>query len=270
MSISVLIADDDRLIRAMIIEALKGIGVDDVTEAVDGNQALSCFELNEFGLIVLDWEMPGKNGLEVLRAIRATGSKVPILMASATAKKDRVVEAIQAGATDYLAKPFKQDAMQKRLRKYCPIGKIRDSVDAYRANHVMNTKIVTIRDNASVADAIALLLEHSISGLPVVDAQDKLVGIITEHQLVRSIYRPEITDRKVSDLMTKDVITVEEDALLSSVATMMETQRCRRLPVVRGDRLVGIIARRDLLRYFTENEELLSDFLGSIRAAMGG
>lgn len=129
----------------------------------------------------------------------------------------------------------------------------------------MNTNVITIQADATVGDAIGSLLEHSISGLPVVDDQRQLLGIITEFQLVKAIYRPEIKEQEVCDLMTKDVLVVKEETILSDVADMMEEHRIRRIPVVRNGEVVGIIARRDMLRYMTENEEALAEFLGTVK-----
>lgn len=116
-----------------------------------------------------------------------------------------------------------------------------------RAGDVMNKNVVAICPDATVEEAIHSLLEHHVSGVPIVDEQGCLVGIISEFQLLEAIYRPEVKQERVRDLMTKDVITVAEDATLSEVANMLLLHRIRRVPVVRDGKLVGIIARRDLL-----------------------
>jgi len=65
--------------------------------------------------VLTDWNMPGKTGLEVIEAIRGTGSKVPILMITTEGEKRRVLDAIRAGVTDYLMKPFDQDVLREKI-----------------------------------------------------------------------------------------------------------------------------------------------------------
>lgn len=136
----------------------------------------------------------------------------------------------------------------------------------YRARNVMNTNVVTIQEDATAQDAIRTLVEHNVSGCPVVNAQGSLVGIISEAQLLVRIFRPEAKDQPVGDVMTKDVVTVDEDALLSDIAITLVMKRIHRIPVVRDGEVVGIVSRRDLLRYIVETGEELDEFLENIRA----
>lgn len=117
-----------------------------------------------------------------------------------------------------------------------------------RARDVMNTDVVAICAEATVEEAIRSLLEHRVSGAPLLDEQGALVGIVSEFQLLEAIYRPEVKQEQVRNLMTKDVITVTEDAALSEVTNLLLLHRIRRVPVVRDGKMVGIISRRDLLR----------------------
>jgi two-component system chemotaxis response regulator CheY len=120
MSNKVLVVDDSGTMRKIVIRALNAAGFSDTVEAGDGVEALSVFEKSQIGLIMTDWNMPNKSGLELTKEIRALGSKVPIFMITTEAEKGRVVEAIQAGITDYLTKPFTQEALQEKLEKYAP------------------------------------------------------------------------------------------------------------------------------------------------------
>ena len=97
----VLVADDSGVMRKIIIRALNTLGVNDVVEAADGQQAVDLFPNSKVDLVLTDWNMPGKTGLEVIRAIRTTGATVPIIMVTTEAEKRRVLEAIEAGVTDY-------------------------------------------------------------------------------------------------------------------------------------------------------------------------
>jgi CBS domain-containing protein len=139
------------------------------------------------------------------------------------------------------------------------------------AADVMTQNPITVRRTASILDAIRLMLEQRISGLPVVDEEGGLVGVLTEGDLLR---RAEIGTerrtskwlsilsgpnrqaedyvrthgRRVEEVMTTAVASVTEDAPLETIASMMEKKRIKRVPVVNGRRLVGIVSRADLMR----------------------
>jgi chemotaxis protein CheX len=115
----VLVADDDRAIRTIIVRLLGSIGVKEIVEACDGQEALQLFEQQTFDLVVTDWEMPGNSGVEVIRAIRAKGSQVPIIMVTVNTESKQVRKAIEAGASDFLGKPFKADVLQGKLERFC-------------------------------------------------------------------------------------------------------------------------------------------------------
>jgi two-component system chemotaxis response regulator CheY len=119
MSKKVLVVDDSGTMRKIVIRALNAVGFPDTVEAADGVEALDVFQKTPVALVLTDWNMPNKSGIELTRDIRATGSKVPIYMITTEAEKNRVVEAIQAGVNDYLVKPFTQDALQEKLQKAC-------------------------------------------------------------------------------------------------------------------------------------------------------
>jgi len=144
-----------------------------------------------------------------------------------------------------------------------------------RAMDVMTANVITVAPEASVQDLAELLGKHGISGVPVVDATNELVGIVSEGDL---LHRAEVgterrTERRrvrwldglasdqdlardylkshgraVRDVMTRDVITVNEDAGLDAVADLLETKRIKRVPVVRDGKLVGIVSRANLVR----------------------
>jgi two-component system chemotaxis response regulator CheY len=131
MSRKVLVADDSRLIRTIIADMLSSFGGTEIVEAVDGNEAVKAFEQNEFDLVVLDWQMPGMCGLEVIEVIRATGSKVPIIMVTATGtQNEHVVDAVEAGVSDYLLKPFSPAVLREKLGQYCGQNKSSDTTCA--------------------------------------------------------------------------------------------------------------------------------------------
>ena len=136
---------------------------------------------------------------------------------------------------------------------------------------VMTREVVSIAPEASVMEAVRLMLQHKISGLPVIDASGKLQGVVTEgdflrrvetgterkrSRLVEFLLGPgrlatdyvHATGRKVDEVMTPDVRTVSEDETLERVVHLMERYRIKRVPVVRGDKVVGIVTRQNLMR----------------------
>lgn len=114
----VLVADDSSTMRKIILRSLDEVGVKGVIEAIDGEEALGLFEPGKFDLVLTDWNMPGKSGLEVIQDIRRRDQDVKIFMVGTEADKSRVLEAIQAGVSDYLVKPFTAEMLREKLDKH--------------------------------------------------------------------------------------------------------------------------------------------------------
>ena len=119
MSCKVLVVDDSATMRKIVIRALNAVGCTDTSEAADGLQALAAFQTTPFDVVLTDWNMPHKSGVELTREIRALGSKVPIFMITTEAERSRVLEAIRAGVSDYLVKPFTAELLREKLEKHC-------------------------------------------------------------------------------------------------------------------------------------------------------
>ena len=115
---NILVIDDDPTCRAIVAMRLKGLGGIEVSEAEDGDKAWALLKRNHYDGAIVDWQMPGKSGLEIVRGIRKAGNAMPLLMVSAEAEKERVIEAIQAGITDYLIKPFDPQTLLAKLGKF--------------------------------------------------------------------------------------------------------------------------------------------------------
>jgi two-component system chemotaxis response regulator CheY len=118
MSNKVLVVDDSGTMRKIITRALNAVGLMEIVEAADGNEGLRAFQQTQFKLVLTDWNMPNKSGVELTSDIRATGSTVPIFMVTTEGEKDRVLQAIKAGITDYLIKPFSTEVLRDKLTKY--------------------------------------------------------------------------------------------------------------------------------------------------------
>jgi two-component system, chemotaxis family, chemotaxis protein CheY len=111
-----LVVDDSLTIRRIVIKALGIVGITDATEAQDGQEAVKATEQGQFDVILLDWNMPKMSGIDALRAMRQAGKKTPVIMVTTEAEKSRVIEAIKAGANDYLIKPFSPDQLAAKVR----------------------------------------------------------------------------------------------------------------------------------------------------------
>lgn len=117
----VLVADDSGVMRKIIIRSLNACGVTDVVEAGDGKAAWDVFQSEPFDFVLTDWNMPEMSGLELLQQIRGSGSTIPVIMVTTEGEKTKVIEAIQAGVTDYLCKPFEQEELRDKLDKYVTV-----------------------------------------------------------------------------------------------------------------------------------------------------
>ena len=125
------------------------------------------------------------------------------------------------------------------------------------AGAIMTSDLVTVRPDASVQEAIDVLLNQQISGLPVVEDDGRLVGVITEFALLAVAYDKRVKNHSVRHHMTRDVIAVDVDDPISRIADLCIVHRVRRVPVMKDGRLVGIISRRDVLRALIENPAAL-------------
>jgi CBS domain-containing protein len=140
-----------------------------------------------------------------------------------------------------------------------------------RAHQIMTRSVLSVTPDATILEAANVMLRWHVSGLPVIDAAGKLVGIVSEGDFLR---RSEIgtqrkrgrwlkfllgagkaaTDfvhengRKITEVMTRDPLTITEDTPLEAIVALMEKNSVKRLPVTRGDRVVGIVSRANLLQ----------------------
>jgi CBS domain-containing protein len=124
---------------------------------------------------------------------------------------------------------------------------------------IMNTRVVGIRPDATLAEAVAILTQQHIGGAPVVTAEGAVVGVISELALIDVVFDSDAKDSPVSEYMTPEVHTVHPDDPLSRPAQLFALYSFRRLPVVQDDKLVGIVTRRDLMNYALRANELLTD-----------
>ena len=118
-NMKIMVVDDMSTMRRIVKNILKQLGFANVEEAENGQEALSKMKEGTFGFVVSDWNMPVMSGIELLKAIRADGQlkDIPVLMVTAEAQKENIVEAVQAGVSNYIVKPFTAEIMQEKMAK---------------------------------------------------------------------------------------------------------------------------------------------------------
>ncbi|SET07094.1 CBS domain-containing protein [Natronincola peptidivorans] len=144
------------------------------------------------------------------------------------------------------------------------------------AKDIMTKEVIAVKKDDTVERVIEILLEHNISGLPVVDEENRVIGIISEGDLIyrsKKLHIPayftlldsyiflenpknlemqikKMAGYRVGEVMTDQVITVEEEETIEEIATIMSEKHVNRVPVVKNKKLMGIISRRDIIRAY--------------------
>lgn len=118
-NIKILVVDDFSTMRRIVRNLLKELGFSNVHEAEDGVEALRKLRADTFDFVVSDWNMPNMTGIDLLREIRkdSTLQHLPVLMVTAEAKKENIIEAAEAGASGYVVKPFTAITLDEKLQK---------------------------------------------------------------------------------------------------------------------------------------------------------
>jgi len=115
----VLVVDDFESMRRIVGQLLREMGFRDITLADDGATALALLREDDFGLLLTDWHMPQMDGLDLVRAVRADPrlNAIPILMVSAEATREQIIEAVRAGVNGYVVKPFTPQILRAKIGK---------------------------------------------------------------------------------------------------------------------------------------------------------
>ena len=112
-----LVVDDSSVMRKILADALGRAGIADVGQAADGAEAVKAVMAQDYGLILMDWNMPNMLGIDAVKAIRQNGKKMPIIMVTTEAEKSRVLDAIKAGASNYIIKPFDPASIVAKIQE---------------------------------------------------------------------------------------------------------------------------------------------------------
>jgi len=128
-----------------------------------------------------------------------------------------------------------------------------------KAREVMSPHVIRVRHDEDIYTAIRLMATNEVTGLPVVDEHERLVGILTEKDVLTLLYTMQDRPGTVRDFMTSNVVCFDQETDLVEIAEALRTQSFRRVPILDGGRLVGIISRGDIIRHMRElrNEDRL-------------
>ncbi len=115
----ILIVDDFSTMRRIIKNLLRDLGFTNTEEADDGTTALPKLQSGKFDLLITDWNMPGMQGIDLLKAVRADDNlaTLPVLMVTAEQKREQIIEAAQAGVNGYIVKPFTAQTLKEKMEK---------------------------------------------------------------------------------------------------------------------------------------------------------
>lgn len=118
-NMKILIVDDFSTMRRIVKNLLRDLGFNNTQEADDGLTALPMLKKGEFDFVVTDWNMPGMQGIDLLKNVRADAElkHLPVLMITAEAKREQIIEAAQAGVNGYIVKPFTAATLKEKLDK---------------------------------------------------------------------------------------------------------------------------------------------------------
>lgn len=148
---------------------------------------------------------------------------------------------------DFLGGGSKFDIIEKKHNDNF-LAAINDPV-----KEIMTRDVISISPKYSIKESVAVMTENGIGSLPIVDKEDKLVGIVTERDFALAL-AGSLTNEKVGDIMVKDVITTTLGTPIESCSKIMVRNNLRRIPVVEEDNLVGIVTSTDILRFFGDKE----------------
>ena len=122
-----------------------------------------------------------------------------------------------------------------------------------KAKDLMTKEVITVNEKMSVVDLAKILCENKISGVPVVDKDKKLVGVVTEKDLINIIFSGNVRNTKVGDIMSRNIIKFTPDTDIDKIALAISEKNVRRVIIVDDkDKVVGIVSRRDIIKMLIE------------------
>jgi len=124
-----------------------------------------------------------------------------------------------------------------------------------KASTIMKTDVITVTKGEDIREAIRIMLLNNVTGLPVVDEDGTVAGIITEKDVLKLLHGGPDKGGAIEEFMTTNVVCFDQDASLTDIADCLMMNRFRRVPILRQGKLIGIISRRDILQYISHLKE---------------
>ncbi len=131
----------------------------------------------------------------------------------------------------------------------------------FKVKDIMTTDLITVTPETPVGQAMKILTENEITGMPVVDDDMRLVGIISEKDVLELLHDIENNDLNVKQFMTAEVAYFEQDTNLIDICDFLTKKDFRRVPITSNGRLVGILTRKDIIRYIVDYQDLFEEVL---------
>jgi len=243
---SILVVDDEPGIRDLLAFELGQAG-HAVTLAKDGNEAIECALAAEFDVVISDVSMPGKSGIEVLRAVKAASPDTEVVIMTAFGDFDSALDCLRAGAIDFIAKPFNIVDMLFAVERALERRELRGTADLYRAGQAVFATpqpqelprvIVQIARAALEADQVSLMLpDENGGGLHVAEAHGLPAEALAERDSLSSIAR-RVAAARAPVLLPDDM---GKDPRLAGLSLEGRAKSSIVFPLYAGDRLVGVL-----------------------------
>jgi CheY-like chemotaxis protein len=274
----VLVVDDEIDFAENVAKLLKHRGFD-VETAHNGAAALAAIkEGGSFDAVLLDVKMPGMDGIEVLKKLKTLDPKPEVIMLTGQATVETGIEAIRAGAFDYLIKPCEIEDLTEKLRSVTDLVQIRKHPILWPRSMVGEVVMYAfhrLTTNDPLTKALELFNSdrRKMAGeiFFIVDEENTLQGTITQQALVDAAAsdNPEINvtweklrehpellpDLSIGEIMVPQVVAFDSETPLIAAAQSMIEHRMQSMPVIDEGRVVGIVRFRDVLKYLDPEEE---------------
>lgn len=117
-----------------------------------------------------------------------------------------------------------------------------------RVANIMTSPVITAKKDMVLTEVIKLLLQHRISGVPVVDDDNNLIGIISEHDIINFALSGNAASTKVKEAMTREVVSFPPETDIETLVNCYASRRFRRVPITKDEKVIGIVSRREILR----------------------
>jgi len=121
-----------------------------------------------------------------------------------------------------------------------------------KAKAIMTTDLVTVTKDTDIYDAIHVMIARNVTGLPVIDSERNLVGVVTEKDVLSLLYNMEDRPGDVQDYMTQAVVAFDQEDSVAEIAASLKDHPFRRVPILKGGKLVGVVSRKDIIRFMKD------------------